>query len=136
MAIFSYWFFVLGFDTDTEDTFDKTLAFCDETGVIPIPFLLVPLPGTGLWDEYKGRLYHSNSWENWDACHSLYKHPKIGQKEMEGLLYKLRKSAYTYNRIMKRSRPGSLGTMIAGLSMQMGLRNTFEADWRRVRGRE
>jgi hypothetical protein len=54
---------------------------------------------------------------------------------MEGLLYKLRKSAYTYNRIMKRLRPGSLGTMIAGLSMQMGLKNTFEADWRRVRGK-
>lgn len=129
-------FFVLGFDTDTVDTFDKTLAFCDETGVIPIPFLLVPLPGTVLWDEYKDRLYHSSSWENWDACHSLYKHPSIGQKEMEGLLYKLRKSAYTYNRIMKRLGPGSLGTMIAGLSMQMGLKNTFEADWRRVRGSE
>lgn len=126
-------FFVLGFDTDTRESFDKTLALCDQTGVVPIPFLLMPLPGTPLWGEYDGRILPNAGWDKWDAVHALYDHPNMGLREREELLYRLRRTSYTFNRIMKRIGGLPFGTKAFSFMMQLGLRQSFESDWRRVK---
>lgn len=126
-------FFVLGFDTDTRDSFDKTLAMCDDTGVVPIPFLLMPLPGTPLWDDYEGRLTPGATWDKWDAVHALYGHPSMGLREREEMLYRLRRTSYTFSRIMKRLGGLPFGTSSFSFMMQMGLKRSFESDWARVK---
>jgi len=125
-------FFVIGFDTDSRETFDKTLTMCDETGVIPIPFLLMPLPGTPMWDDYEGRFIPGLTWDNWDAVHAVYNHPSIGPKEREEMLYRLRRTSYTFGRIIKRLGGLPVGTAISSFIMQMGLRRSFEHDYMRV----
>lgn len=125
-------FFVLGFDTDTKASFEKTLDLCDMLGVIPIPFLLMPLPGTPLWDDYKERLLPGITWNRWDAVHAVFDHPNIGVKEREELLYRLRRSSYTAGRIFKRLKGYSPGAAMFSLPMQYGIRRSFESDWRRV----
>ena len=125
-------FFVLGFDTDTKASFEKTLELCDTLGVIPIPFLLMPLPGTPLWDDYKERLLPGISWNRWDAVHAVFNHPNLGVKEREELLYRLRRSSYTAGRILKRLKGYSPGAAMFSLPMQLGIRRSFESDWRRV----
>lgn len=127
-------FFVLGFDTDTRQSFDKTLALCDETGVAPIPFLLMPLPGTPLWDDYEARLSPGVTWDKWDAVHALYRHPSLAPREREEMLYRLRRTSYTFGRIMKRLGGLPFGTKPFSFMMQMGLRRSFESDWKRVKG--
>jgi len=129
-------FFVIGFDTDTRETFDKTLKLCDDTGVLPIPFLLMPLPGTPLWEDYSGRLISGAGWGMWDAVHALYTHPSLGVKEREEMLYRLRRSAYTYGRITKRLKGFGFGTAFFSFMMQMGLKRSFEADWSRVKNKK
>lgn len=126
-------FFVLGFDTDGRETFDKTLRLCDETGVVPIPFLLMPLPGTPLWDDYESRLLPGLAWGKWDAVHAIYRHPTLSVREREEMLYRLRRSSYTFGRVVRRLRGYTPGTAFFSLMMQMGLRRSFEADWRRVK---
>ncbi len=125
-------FFVLGFDTDTRETFDRTLEFCDSTGVVPIPFLLMPLPGTPLWEDYEGRLLPSVGWDSWDAVHAIYEHPALGIKEREELLYRLRRTSYTAGRILGRLRGLTPGTAFFSLMMQLGLKRSIESDWKRV----
>jgi len=125
-------FFVIGFDTDTRATFEKTLKLCDETGVVPIPFLLMPLPGTPLWDDYEPRLLPGLGWGSWDAVHAIYRHPTLTPREREEGLYRLRRSCYTSGRILKRLGGGGFGGGFFSLMMQMGLRRSFESDWKRV----
>jgi len=125
-------FFVIGFDTDTRDTFDKTLAMCDETGVIPIPFLLMPLPGTPMWDDYEGRFLPGLTWDRWDAVHAVYEHPTIKPREREEMLYRLRRTQYTFGRIVRRLKGLPTGNAVNSFMMQLGLRRSFEHDWRRV----
>ena len=125
-------FFVLGFDTDTRETFDRTLEFCDSIGVVQIPFLLMPLPGTPLWEDYEGRLLPGVGWDRWDAVHAIYEHPAIGVKEREELLYRLRRTSYTAGRILRRLKGLTPGTAFFSLMMQLGLKRSIESDWKRV----
>jgi len=127
-------FFVIGFDTDGRDTFDKTLRLCDETGVVPIPFLLMPLPGTPIWGDYEDRLLPGLGWDKWDAVHALYEHPALGVREREEMLYRLRRSSYTFGRVVRRLKGLGAGTALFSFVMQMGLMRSFEADWKRVNG--
>jgi len=125
-------FFVLGSETDTQETFDKTLNFCDESGVVPIPFLLMPLPGTPMWEDYKGRLLPGLTWGKWDAVHALFSHPTLGIREREELLYRLRRTSYTFGRIIRRLKGLSGDAALFSFLMQVGLRFSFRADWKRV----
>jgi len=125
-------FFVLGSETDTRETFDKTLSFCEESGVVPIPFLLMPLPGTPMWEDHKVRLLPGLSWGKWDACHALFSHPTLGIREREELLYRLRRASYTFGKIMRRLKGFSGDTAFFSFLMQVGLRLSFRADWKRM----
>jgi len=125
-------FFVLGFDTDSRDSFEKTLALCDATGVVPIPFLLMPLPGTPLWEDYEKRLVPGLTWDRWDAVHALYTHTSLGEREREELLYRLRRTSYTFGRVISRLKGLPFGTAAFSLMMQFGLMRSFESDWERV----
>jgi radical SAM superfamily enzyme YgiQ (UPF0313 family) len=131
-GIMALGFFVLGFDTDSRETFDKTLRLCDETGVVPIPFLLMPLPGTPLWDDYEPRLFSGLGWGMWDAVHAIYSHPALSARDREEMLYRLRRSSYTFGRVVRRLKGLGAGTAFYSLMMQFGLKRSFEADWKRV----
>ena len=135
MGIMVFGFFVLGFDTDDEKSFEKTLEFCDRLNVPPIPFLLMPLPGTPLWDEMSGRISPGQGWGKWDGVHALCDHPALSPGRREELLYKLRIGAYTFRRIIRRLNGFSPVAAMNGLMMQAGIRRSFISDWKRTNGR-
>ncbi len=134
LGVMVFGFFVMGFDTDDSQSFDRTLEFCDRLNVPPIPFLLMPLPGTPLWDEMSGRLIPGHGWGKWDGVHALCDHPSLSPRQREALLYKLRKSAYTYGRILRRVKGFSPAAAMNGFMMQVGIRRSFESDWKRTNG--
>ena len=46
-------FFIVGWDEDTIDIYQRTLEFCDEMKVIPFILTLVPMPGSQIYNEYQ-----------------------------------------------------------------------------------
>ncbi len=45
-------FFIIGWDDDTVETYQRTLDFCDECNIIPFIFTLTPMPGSQIYQEY------------------------------------------------------------------------------------
>lgn len=67
--------FVLGFDHDRPDTFDRTLAFIERTRLECATFhILTPYPGTPLFRRLnaEGRLLHQD-WERYDTAHVVFR---------------------------------------------------------------
>lgn len=125
-------FFILGSDADSRETFEKTLSFCDEACVAPVPLLLIPLPGTPLWADYENRLLPGLTWDKWDGLHALYSHPSLGVREREELLHRLQRTSYTFKRVIRRLKGLSLGVAFTSFLIQLGLWRSLESDWKRV----
>lgn len=76
--------FVLGFDEEDENIFQRTLNFIKRTRIeIPQLTLLTPFPGTKLREflEKEGRILH-NLWEKYDTTHVVYKPLKMTVDEL------------------------------------------------------
>lgn len=125
-------FFMFGFDSDTPQTFHRTLEFCDELNVFPLPLLYAPLPGSALWAEYKDRLYEGLTWDQWDTDTALYQHPTLSPEEREEMIALFRRAAYSWRRIFRRLRGLPFGTKVFSLIMQAGFRQGFSRDWKKV----
>lgn len=66
---------MLGGRADTLDDFDRTVEVADRLGVNVHPALLVPYPGTDLYQEYKPFLFKDKGWEFYDGAHAVFEHP-------------------------------------------------------------
>ena len=86
-------------------------------------------------DDYEGRLFPGLGWGMWDAVHAIYNHPNLGARDREELLYRLRRSSYTFGRVIRRLKGLGAGTAFFSLMMQLGLKRSFESDWKRVNNR-
>ncbi len=74
---------MLGKRTDTADDFERTVQLADQLGVMVHPFLLVPYPGTELYEEYKPFLLKEGQWKYYDGAHALFSHPRMSAEERE-----------------------------------------------------
>jgi radical SAM superfamily enzyme YgiQ (UPF0313 family) len=50
-GIFVSGWFVVGYDTDTLDTYEQTLAFCNRNNILPVIMPVYALPGTKLYEK-------------------------------------------------------------------------------------
>jgi radical SAM superfamily enzyme YgiQ (UPF0313 family) len=66
---------MLGGRTDTLADFERTVEEADRLGVHVHPALLVPYPGTELYEQYKPYLFKDKGWEFYDGAHAVYEHP-------------------------------------------------------------
>src|SRR6202035_696209 len=67
--------FVLGFDHDKPDVFDRTVQWIEANRLECATFhILTPYPGTLLFAQMKseGRLLHTN-WEKYDTAHVVFR---------------------------------------------------------------
>lgn len=77
--------FVLGFDTDTYDTPERTLSFAREHDINTVQFLiLTPLPGSRTYDELEaaGRLLF-HDWSLYDAHHVCFRPKTVTPRELQ-----------------------------------------------------
>jgi len=87
--------FMLGFDTETPDVFDKTYQTICQYDLDDAQFnILTPHPGTKLYTEFEqqGRLL-TKDWSKYDVCHVVF-HPKHMSKE--DLLQGIRRTTSRY----------------------------------------
>jgi radical SAM superfamily enzyme YgiQ (UPF0313 family) len=97
--------FVFGFDHDTEDVFEKTVATVDDLGIdIPRYSIYTPYPGTPLFERMssEGRMLSYN-WNNYDTMHVVFQ-PKLMTPERlyEGFKWAY-KQTFTMTSIARRT---------------------------------
>ena len=125
-------FFVIGWDTDTRETYVRTLEFCDETDVVPFIFTLTPMPGSPIYREYvrEGRIFPDRPWDHYGGGYIVYRHPLMSESEMLALNAQVMRDGYSLGRILKRTlvaarhRP-SLEIAKGSFFTQLGLRKAY-----------
>ncbi len=77
--------FVLGFDHDGPEVFQRTLAWVEETRLECATYhILTPYPGTPLFRhmEHQGRLLHRD-WSRYDTAHCVYRPRHMSPEQLE-----------------------------------------------------
>lgn len=77
--------FVLGFDNDEPDVFEKTISWVERVGLSCATFhILTPYPGTPFFRklEAEGRLLHTN-WDLYDTSHAVFRPKRMSPEVLE-----------------------------------------------------
>jgi radical SAM superfamily enzyme YgiQ (UPF0313 family) len=96
--------FIFGFESDTVDTFRKTLDFAMRNRLAMVNTgIMTPFPGTEVFQkaEREGLLTDGN-WEHYTGGNLVWSHPTIGKEEMEAAYLQFRRAFYTWPSIFRR----------------------------------
>jgi len=127
-------FFVIGWDQDTPETYQRTLEFCDECNVTPFIFTLNPMPGSQIYREYleQGRILTDEPWDHYGGGFVVFKHPTMSAEEMFNMNGKVMLEGYGMGRILKRTlktikiQP-SPSMLMASFFTQLGMKKAYTA---------
>ncbi len=95
--------FVLGADTDTEETIQATLEFARRVGLDSAQFLiLTPVPGTRLFEDYQkaGRIFET-SWDLYDGHHVVFRPAQLSARRLQELSYLLHCRFYSLREALR-----------------------------------
>ena len=110
--------FVLGFDHDRPDVFEKTTSWIEENRLECATFhILTPYPATPLFRQldHEGRLIHRN-WNLYDTAHVVFKPKWLSPEELaEGYEWCYQR-IFSHRSIWKR-RPTNIGAVLPYLAM-------------------
>ena len=125
-------FFIIGWDEDTVETYQRTLDFCDECNIIPFIFTLTPMPGSQIYQEYlkQGRILTDRPWDHYGGGYVVYAHPTMSEGEMIDINGKVMKEGYSTGRILKRTFQAvrnrkSIDVAMSSFFTQKGLREAY-----------
>ena len=96
--------FIFGFDTDTQDVFDRTLEALDQWEIDAGEFnILTPLPGTPLFDkmEKEGRLL-TKDWSKYTQAQVVFQPKNMTPNELYYGTKKVVKEFHTADKMLKR----------------------------------
>jgi len=94
---------MLGGREDGPDDFEKTLETADRLGVSVHPSLVVPYPGTKLYEEYGPFIDRSIGWERYTGSWALFDHPdpKMTREAREQRFYEVSLRLLSLGRLLK-----------------------------------
>ncbi len=93
--------FILGYDFDTEATFDELISFIREANLLmPLINILTPLPGTRLFKrlDEEGRILHKD-WSKYDTQHVVFSPAGMSPEELLQGYRKVLRSVYSFDSI-------------------------------------
>ncbi len=96
--------FIVGYDFDTEESFDELIKFVEDTHMLmPLVNILTPFPGTKLFARFKkeDRLLHEN-WSLYDTKNVVFKPVLMSPEELFNGYKRVLKSVYSFDSIFKR----------------------------------
>jgi radical SAM superfamily enzyme YgiQ (UPF0313 family) len=91
--------FIFGFDEDSVDQFRLTLDFLKKNKITNAAFwILVPLPGTGIYDKMKneGRITNTN-WSMYDGINVVFNPKHYSPKKLTEIYWKSYQEMYAFN---------------------------------------
>jgi radical SAM superfamily enzyme YgiQ (UPF0313 family) len=112
--------FVLGFDHDRPDVFERTVEWIESTPLESANFqILTPYPGTPLFRqmEAEGRLLHRD-WSRYDTAHAVFRPRHMTPRQLEEGYAWCYRRLYSWRSIWKR-RPHDLRAVPAYLAMAL-----------------
>lgn len=119
-------FLMVGSQDESLREYDKVVEFCDRLAITPHPVMVVPYPGTELYEKFKGTI--TSNWDYYDGLHCILPQ-KDEPKAHEDALKKIWGDLFTCGRIVKRllrvSPKGFPSAHIASGIVQMALRKAF-----------
>lgn len=96
--------FILGYDFDTDATFDELADFIDESRLLmPLVNILTPFPGTKLFSRFEeeGRIIHKD-WSKYDAKTVVFSPICMTADELLAGYKKVIKRIYSFDSILKK----------------------------------
>ncbi len=96
--------FILGYDFDTEDSFDELIDFVKESRLLmPLINVLTPFPGTRLFDRFKkeGRILHKD-WRKYDGKNVVFRPSKMTASELMTGYRRVIRSIYSFDSIREK----------------------------------
>jgi radical SAM superfamily enzyme YgiQ (UPF0313 family) len=119
-------FLMLGSQDESLREYDQVLELCDRLTITPHPVMVVPYPGTALYEELKGEV--TGNWDFYDGMHCILPQQN-GPGEHEAALKKIWGDLFTFKRILRRlahvSPKGFPSAHIASGIVQFALRKAF-----------
>jgi radical SAM superfamily enzyme YgiQ (UPF0313 family) len=112
--------FILGFDHDGPDVFERLVRWIEEVHLECATFhILTPYPGTPLFRqlESEGRILHRN-WDLYDTAHAVFRPRQIAPTELEAGYAWCYRRLFTLASIWRR-RPKSAGQVPGYLAMSL-----------------
>lgn len=97
--------FVVGYDTDDEGVFERTVRFCQDARIgLPLFSVFTPLPESPLFAalEREGRLLHKDL-SRYDGSHVVFQPRLMTPEALENGLYWTRQQVYTQGAIWRRA---------------------------------
>ncbi len=122
-------FMMLGSRNESLQEYERVAEMCDRLAITPHPVMVVPYPGTALYEEVKGTTAYGGSWDYYDGMHAVL--PQTGGRnaEHEEALKNLWVEMFTVPRILRRLRAlpfrGFPSAHIASGIVQFALRTAF-----------
>ncbi|PKM82915.1 MAG: radical SAM protein [Firmicutes bacterium HGW-Firmicutes-14] len=143
-GIYVILFVILGTRQDSIDTFKETLELADKLNIGVHPFLLMPLPGTELFEEYRPYLLPQLGWDDFTGTRALFSHPDPGMTpdKREEEYHRLRTELFSTKRILKRISDIPLSgfpsthllSFLKDFPMRRQIRNAYR-EWKAYTGR-
>jgi radical SAM superfamily enzyme YgiQ (UPF0313 family) len=96
--------FIVGYDFDSEDTFDELIDFIRESNLLmPLINILTPLPGTKLFKrlDEQGRILHKD-WSKYDTQHVVFSPARMSPEELLQGYKRVMKSVYSFDSILRK----------------------------------
>ncbi|MFH1116743.1 MAG: radical SAM protein [Pseudomonadota bacterium] len=96
--------FIVGYDFDSEATFDELIDFIRESNLLmPLINILTPLPGTKLFTrlEREGRILHKD-WSEYDTQHVVFSPARMSPEELLQGYKRVMRSVYSFDSILKK----------------------------------
>lgn len=124
-------FLMLGSKGETIEEYNRVLEMSDKLAITPHPVMVVPYPGTAMYDEFKNELVYEEGWDFFDGMHSVIRDKDAGMdnRAKDEALIKLWVDLFTYPRIINRfkklSMRGFPSAHIASWMVQSALRKAF-----------
>lgn len=126
-------FIMLGGRNDGPGDYEGVLELCDRLDVCAHPVMLLPLPGTELYKEYKDYLIEGHDWDDFMGNTALFRHddPRMTPENREQAILWLWERLFTWPRILRRitkiSRKGFPMSHVNSLIVQWAHRSAFGA---------
>ena len=96
--------FIVGYDFDSEATFDELISFIRESNLLmPLINILTPFPGTKLFKrlEEEGRILHRD-WSKYDTQHVVFSPASMSPEDLLQGYKRVMRSVYSFDSILKK----------------------------------
>jgi radical SAM superfamily enzyme YgiQ (UPF0313 family) len=106
-GVFVVGWFVIGWDSEGTEAYQRSLEFVDQTGIAPVIVNLLPMPGTRCYDDLlqAGRMKPGLTWSDYsfEKDRIVYTHPLMSEREMVVSRRAAMRTGYSLGRTLRRS---------------------------------